>query len=323
MICFAQGQYDPQYFPNENESMAKHYLYEKLLKYSDLLAVDASLQTFFNTYYNTVIRGQTTLQLSMEDFSAIYQQFESLLHQADSSLEVANDSLSHLLELNPNQLILDAIHSIQLQIQNLHVAKENLQAQMLALKNNQLEDLILENSIQLPVELPEINEQLINDIYLSTIAQGIYTFAPDQISILDNIRNQCPYAGGNAVYRARVLYEYISADEEYEDETACIAMGIYRNGQFVLSEDITNDLIISIIPNPSTSETTVHFNRSSVIGDKIFISDDLSRVTKEIVLSEHSLSVKINTLPFKPGVYLVRFISLNGYSVSKKLIIIK
>jgi hypothetical protein len=61
---------------------------------------------------------------------------------------------------------------------------------------------------------------LFNSIFLNTIAKGNYSFDSTQQAQLESIAFQCPFKGGNAVYKARSLYVIIK-DTTYNDSLYC------------------------------------------------------------------------------------------------------
>ena len=47
--------------------------------------------------------------------------------------------------------------------------------------------------------------------------------------MVQTITQQCPFAGGTAVYRARGMYELINDSIVYDDDAVCLAQGLYRS----------------------------------------------------------------------------------------------
>ncbi len=48
----------------------------------------------------------------------------------------------------------------------------------------------------------EDNEKKVNEVYLNSIAKGNADYTADQLAILQFVAGQCPWDGGNAVFRA-------------------------------------------------------------------------------------------------------------------------
>ena len=314
------GQYSPSIFPNESESMAKHSLFEKLIRYPALLNEDPSLPVFYNNYNNTVISGQTNLMLSMEELNQYDSTYSSMLLFTDSIISIVNDSLSALQSLPSSPQIIAAISSLVLQHQNLQSAFDNLTQQLNATRQNQLQNLVLKNSAILPVELPEINEQVVNEIYFHTIALGITNFTPEQINQLSYIANQCPFSGGPAVFRARVMFEYIDPLIEYDDETTCLAQGIYRIAQ----QNVLTQSAISfqIKPNPATDNVTITYSAIGETSCKLRIEDMAGRQIKYIELPANFNSYTFSINDINNGIYLINLVANDALIGKNKLIVI-
>ena len=82
------GQYSPELFPNESESMATHYLFDKLTRHFALVESDSILQEFYTQYYNTVIRGQVELHIGMEEMEQIMQSYYLMLDSVNASIQI-------------------------------------------------------------------------------------------------------------------------------------------------------------------------------------------------------------------------------------------
>lgn len=76
-----------------------------------------------------------------------------------------------------------------------------------------------------PSELPDENEKLINHLQSLFIQEGrMATWFGQLVAIA----NQCPYAGGKAVYRARIMISELDTVMDFDDESTCATLGIYR-----------------------------------------------------------------------------------------------
>lgn len=60
------------------------------------------------------------------------------------------------------------------------------------------------------------NEKIINEIIARTLAQELDISEDNDWVAINNIANQCPFDGGNAVYVARDIIEYKNLDKYYD-----------------------------------------------------------------------------------------------------------
>src|SRR6185295_1326957 len=151
-----------------------------------------------------------------------------------------------------------------------------LASQMKSLRNSKVVSASTLNSNILAKQLPENNEKVINGIYLATIAAEINSLDDSQASIILGIAEQCPYAGGKAVYRARTLYKLIDPTIEYNDDSTCFVYGIYR-----MSNELqihTEQGSIMLIPNPASDNVTVIYQAMSDGPCGLYVTDITGKV---------------------------------------------
>jgi len=125
-----------------------------------------------------------------------------------------------------------------------------LQIQREAMMTDNLQNAELNNNMVVNAELPEINSIIINDIEIHYLETGedlneiIANYA-----LLLSIANQCPYAGGPAIERARTFVALINDSILYDDENVCLQSGIYK----IIGEDLNNQTSLKIHPNPAST----------------------------------------------------------------------
>lgn len=74
-------------------------------------------------------------------------------------------------------------------------------------------------------------EKTINEIYLTTLAIGIFEFSPSQMSRITQIAFQCPLKSASAVFRAREMYAIDNPLTNFDNFQLCAEQGIqYRYG---------------------------------------------------------------------------------------------
>lgn len=80
-------------------------------------------------------------------------------------------------------------------------------------------------------ESHEINEKIINEIALRMTRYGIDSVSEVQKLELELLANTCPFVGGSAVYKARILWAIYNPMAQYNDRLICLQnVGQNKNG---------------------------------------------------------------------------------------------
>ncbi|MFN8144876.1 MAG: M43 family zinc metalloprotease [Bacteroidia bacterium] len=168
-------------------------------------------------------------------------------------------------------------------------------------------------------EIIEENERQVNEIYLSTIARDEDEFSRDQIDILYRIANQCPLAGGNAVWKARALYSSIDEEAEYDDLNTCLANGISLReigGEELLAST-------SIYPNPTSGSATLVYSLENEADGRLEIYNSLGKIVATYHLDWKANQFEFSSLQLRNGVYNYKVISKNTLVGVGKFSVIK
>ncbi len=200
-------------------------------------------------------------------------------------------------------------------INNLYIVRE-------ATLNDNLNEAELQNDYVVNGELPETNSKLINEIEIEYLERGYdIQYLIDNFSAILSVAQQCPYAGGNAVIRARVWISMINDSIEYNDNTICLQSGIYRMANDTAEKINYSD--IKIIPNPAIDKVTVELTGINDGICKVQIRNVLNETVyeSEFNCSDKSHLIHINNL--SGGVYSVNVNAANKKSLISKLIIVK
>lgn len=159
-----------------------------------------------------------------------------------------------------------------------------------------------------------LNQKIVNNIYLSTVARGQFAFNPLQIQQLENLIYQCPLAGGRSVYQARALYSLVNDTLVYHsDSLNCSQMGLsWRKAQVNPSSDD-----FSIVPNPGTDRVRISWdNKKEVIGEIAIYSGIGTQVTL-VKVEENTNEITLDISFLAKGFYIFHFINEKGESVKK------
>jgi hypothetical protein len=152
----------------------------------------------------------------------------------------------------------------------------------------------------------ERNENIINRIYLSTVARGIYTFTSAQKTAIDAIADACPIMSGLCVFRARSLRKLYVPNATYNDVELCQHVGIsYRIKP--KAEVVITKPIYKVYPNPANDYLTIEIINSSVSNSFISLTDILGRIVYTQKINTNSHQIDVNSIPV--GMYHLKIFS--------------
>jgi hypothetical protein len=170
------------------------------------------------------------------------------------------------------------------------------------------------NALIISTEQYEINERLINDIYITYLRTGAGSFTEAEWQTISDLATQCPYIGGSAVLKARNLYTLINPLVGFEDVTLCNSVGVYKNGNNTFNND--NNMLdsmsavgallvdanrLKIYPNPANSEINITYNTQ--VESQFIIYDITGRAIVETKLPAKNAKVSVDISRISNGVY--------------------
>ena len=127
--------------------------------------------------------------------------------------------------------------------------------------------------------------------------------------------------GGKAVFRARNLIWILDETLTFNDETACQAVGIYKESQS--QANLFKNPSFSLQPNPANETVNIVFGEMEIGSSHITIKEITGRIIFDQVISNSSLLLEINTSHFDQGIYLVELNYLGQKPQTEKLTIIR
>jgi hypothetical protein len=167
-------------------------------------------------------------------------------------------------------------------------------------------------------EIPQVNSQFINEVTLQYEQQGVAAIETYYPSLMV-LSNQCPYQGGNAVYRARYFVSLLNDSIEYNDDLNCLMAGIWRAS----NTSAKKDLIMIVSPNPTTGNFKLSFN--SPISDECIVTiiSNTGQIVWESNLSIEGSEVSLNTESLVSGIYQVKLIGKKNGLFNERITVIK
>ena len=305
----------------ELQYSSNRYLYKKLKDSTALVPSWGAIHDFYLSQQQTSIGKFTDIKdaFTDENFSSpqivendsIIKTLLSQIAENDSLIETDSTMLANLHNENKDKY--NAIATLR-------ETNQNLQAQIQATHNTYIDSLKAQNSSVTVNSLVEQNEKSINDIFFSTIAKHNFTFTESQINEIENIALQCPYTGGEAVYRARVLHTALTGFTTYNDSINCAVQGInWRQGNSSKAEKF---LSVSVVPNPTSGKAAFIFTSSIESIATIEIFNTLGQKVSSFNLPSNTETFDFNTQSLSKGMYYYKVSELN-ISLSGKFIVEK
>jgi hypothetical protein len=166
-------------------------------------------------------------------------------------------------------------------------------------------------------EVFEQNAKFINTLYLNTLLRGIDTLNEEHRQEIETLALTCPYVGGNAVYRARVLYGMWQWNMHYDELEICNNQGAYKGGSSKLQDQLAliknyidqknkkNEILnseVKLYPNPVSNKLIVECQNAQ----EIIITDIIGRVLLKKHHELNSYRNEINTSALPQGVYIIK-----------------
>lgn len=311
-----------QAFPAGTQWDARWGLYRKLQKYPYLVEEDTLLSAFFNEaaleplgQFVTMEARKTALFAPTAETEAIALLVDTLNQltgeiQALDSMMLANATTTESPE---RQNLAEQVSAKMALIEALTSTSDSIRRAKAAV-------LIASNAAIVPGNLPEENQQLVNELYLKAIVKGDFSFTAGQKDTLKGIAIQCPEYGGRAVFAARAL-KASYAPQVYNETETCIPVP-ESLALLPQSPEELAGTALQVFPNPA--------------GDYFLLSCDLSfpaelrlydlygRVRKTQNLAAGKISAeKIGTTELENGMYLITLRLDNGELFNIRLLIVK
>ena len=130
-----------------------------------------------------------------------------------------------------------------------------------------------------------------------------------------SIAQQCPFAGGGVVYKARDFLSRVNDSLVYYDDVVCLQYGIFREA---FTTDQGDEVInLKLIPNPASTTVDVIVYPTLEESCRITISNTMGEV---VYSATGDNSVKLKTVDiskFTNGIYVVSVRSNSIYKNAK------
>jgi hypothetical protein len=203
-------------------------------------------------------------------------------------------------------------------------------------------------------ELPhEDNERLINTIYFNAIEYGADSLSTADKLMIEYLAKSCPLINGNAVYKARTIWQHFQPWVVYDNIVICnnIAQNKTSSGgpfDFVFDnlENSNNTTAVvpptnefknvaievkklntntpfSLLPNPAQSQITIKYKLEPWQTAKVIIYDAIGAEVQSIELPTFVQTVSAALNNISNGTYTYKYIIDGMVVTTNKLIVIK
>ncbi len=310
-------------FIPESKSMAKQYLYDKLMNDSALLGSNQAFEDFKSgkeheatgLLYEATNALKKSTESDIELMETIQESYTLLKEKSDSLFYL--DSLWFVTQFSGYEFIragmierINAENAILKSFLNIHADSAETRITYAESKNNLVQ----------PTVLPEENEKIVNDISIKFLRGGKDSILNYKNSIL-SISNQCPYLGGKAVYRARVFASLFNDTFIYDDVFVCSQQGLYRSSNLQAEKQIIPG--ISIKPNPTNEFTEIMLKGIDEGICTVRVFDGLGKMVLNTCFNCKEKISRFNTKDMPMGVYSVMVNVDNKLVFNEKLVIVR
>ncbi|MBK9672763.1 MAG: hypothetical protein IPO70_11050 [Bacteroidetes bacterium] len=307
----AEGDLSFSEFHVERNYIIDQGLYRKLGQHPEMLEVQL-FEDFYSTNENSIIGA----------FENISQLRQNMIGNP-STLQLQVNGLQAQLKQKVKELSVaneDSISNLVIQVKNLKDLIGSYQTDLRNQKNVELDNLISANSALSTTTNIQEYEKTVNDIYMTTVAKGIYTFTSAQKEHLNYIASLCPLEGGKAVYAARSIYAFINSYQNYDDKNICGPFEPEEKIKVKSEKDIKPANINFIVsPNPASDNLLLTYNTNEVDKLSFVLFNNLSEKVLDKIIDSKIIDLsRINN-----GIYHY-IIFVNGLMTkSGKLVVIK
>lgn len=217
--------------------------------------------------------------------------------------------------LRPENRTLQLEEISRIASENAEIAKEQ-QAQ----RRERAEVLAEKNKAIVPETDFEANEQSVNDLYLQYIAENFAPLQPERMEHLQSIARQCPFIGGNAVYRARAFWTVLTGEmPHYNDEAACadppaLRMPEQSAGAPAALRGFT------VFPNPTNDELRIQWKEAALETGEARIFDLYGRLVQRSVIATGATENTMSLHRLSDGLYYLN-LHVNGMRLVRRIVV--
>lgn len=313
-------------YTDETRWILQGDLYAKLDDHPELLEGSPEMEDFYDQLNGSAIaalKGVDDDQLALYDLDAsVAEQLQQNREQAEAVGDLLRDVLVQLggpnLTAAQRAALMATANGYRQTLVDL--ADFNAEALELASTTKALtaESVKNANAAIGTGEIIEANQKQVNEIYLATIGKDVDEFTTEQAEALYAIANQCPMVGGNAVFKARSLYQLIDQSGEFDDALLCLSHGIIVKS---LKEDPA--LAVSVIPNPTSDDAILLLTQPLDAQGTLVVFNAFGAVVMREAVPEGITRFAFSTTELAPALYHFHVSGPRGALGNGKLTVVR
>lgn len=320
------GEIENNPYTPESRWILKSDLYTKLNDHPELLDGAPDLQTFYNIVANSTIadlKAVNDAQIDLYDLAtSVKDQLSLNRDQAEAASVLLNEAIAQLsdpaLGIAQRVALLSSINAFRETLAELAAYHRTALALASETKVLTAEAVKQANAAIGTSALIEANEKAVTEIRMATIGKDVDGFTADQTQSLYEIANQCPLSGGNAVFKARALYQLIDANAVYDDATLCL-----HDGYVIKSRTIEAIASALVVPNPAVDEATLLFSEEQKEVMTFVVFDALGAEVMSLTVPAGAVRFAFSTSGLAPALYHYQVRGPSGNLCSGKLTIVR
>ncbi len=309
--------------PQVNEFMGKRQLYRKLKEsgnpgglFQSFSSAEAStpvgLFDRISELSDSLCRPDSICMHNANALQVAINQYIAQIRTADSLYNL-NGNAQHLAQISVLQ---DSLSS--------KAAQENLiWSNIQNIRQSTADMLDIDNST-IPVSaIHEDNEKKVNEVYLNTISKGNFDYSASHLSLLESVASQCPWEGGNAVFRARGMLALVQR-VIINDESMCNSVKSlieYSEEPNNPETEVIETNFIKIYPNPTNNYLNIEAINSLIIST-VEVFNLAGQKMIEFNNKERQFT-QIEVGHLQAGLYICKVITANNEIHSFKFSVIK
>ena len=277
ILAIASQQFLKEADGESNQWEGGRWLLQEVAKHPEWLGISEDLDSYYKWASNSNLQAFNEIDELMGSFGTGSEKDRALLEEVDKNLGILRTQLQQVDEqLGVSKIeAQDSIKYMQLRgeyLERMYAETEKADPTYKSIQEqtiNLAADVTKLNAKIATKNIFEKNEQIINAIYLKTLAIGNYNLDKSEQEVVNTLAHQCYRAAGSAVYKARTLYSLFALpnfnDKLCEKETKEVP--IYNK---VAKNNNINENVV-IYPNPASESLTVELPK--VQEATIFIRD--------------------------------------------------
>lgn len=320
-----KGELEGEIYQDQNNWLVQRRLYERIDKEGNPYPNDTDYTTFINQAQSSGLAAYAGLQNGIRDLFDLGATDRETLDGYESDIEAG---LTDLADVEAQLYVTgidqqdsvdfsnerDAILEILLEVS---ADREALVSTLQSTRNSVITNLLSQNAGLTGSNAYQAYEKTVNEIFLNTIAGGVFSLTAAEADTLRNIAMSCPLLNGEAVLRARAMLLMVEETPvEYDDEQLC-SLVEQRAGR----QSVAHTATLIVYPNPANEEISFQYQFPDTESRCLFIFNALGQIVRIISFPDVNGIITIPTQSMNEGLHWYHVPAVRGDSKQGKFTI--